>query len=140
METSDTSKILEFNDNSLNHFNETRKWTLFISIIGFIFIGVCIVIIPVLIVSSGGEGVLKGGAITTMPIVLVVLLYFFPIYWLLKFSIYSKRAIHNSDGQHLESSLKFLKYHYRFMGILIIICIAVYIIAGIAFLFSHFIR
>jgi len=134
MESIIQNKPIELTNNSLNHISETRKWTLFMSIFGFIFIGLCIVIIPIIFVTSGTLGLKGEGLLTTLPIILVAILYFFPIYFLYKFSNNSKKAILNSDGLSLEIALKYLKFHYRFMGVLVIVAIIIYSIAGVALL------
>jgi hypothetical protein len=125
---------IEFSGNSIIHLEEIRKWTLLFSVLGFIFVGICIVILPAMIIPSftGVSG--KNSIVTAMPFLGIALIYFFPLYFLLKFSIISRRAIELSDPKYLEISFRFLKLHYRFMGILICIMLIVYLIAGIVFL------
>ena len=132
MEILDQDKSLLLTNNSLGHLSETRKWTLFIAILGFIFMGFCIILIPIIFATSGLRGYNGTGLVTTLPILLVTVLYFFPIYYLFKFSVNSKKAILDSDELILEVAFKYLKYHYRFMGILVIVAIALYSIAGVA--------
>jgi hypothetical protein len=140
METSSNTQI-EFNSNSILHLSETRKWTTFISIIGFIFTGLCIILIPVIFfISHSFSSPLFKGAITTITFLVMALLYFFPIYYLFKFSSNLKTAIANVDSLALEISFKFLKFHYRFMGILIIVLIAVYAVVGLILLFTTFLK
>ncbi len=130
MESLNQSKPLELTNNCLGHINETRKWTLFISILGFIFMGFCIVLIPIIFATTGLSGIHRTGLFTVGPMILMTIFYFFPIYYLLKFSINSKKAILDSDGLLLEAAFRFLKLHYRFMGVLVIVVIVVYSIAG----------
>jgi hypothetical protein len=71
---------------------------------------------------------------------IITLIYFFPIYFLLMFSINSKKAINDSDGNHLQKAFKYLKFHYRFMGIFLIIMLCIYVILGVAFLIKFLIK
>ncbi len=136
MESNNQKASIEFNPSSISHLNETRKWTLFLSILGFIFIGLGVVLIPILIISSSINNSSIPGFATTIPLILMAIIYFFPIYYLLKFSNNSKKAIDNSDSQYLETSFKFLKLHYRFMGIFVIVILCLYMIIGIGFLIT----
>ena len=140
MENLNQSKPLELTNNCLEHISETRKWTLFISILGFIFMGFCIILIPIIFATSGLKGITKTGLLTVVPMILMTVFYFFPIYYLLKFSINSKKAILDSDGLLLEVAFKFLKLHYRFMGVLVIVAIVIYSIAGGAIALSSILK
>ncbi len=125
-----TSK-LEITDNTIGYIKELRKWTMFLSILGFIFLGIIILIIPLLIyfqVSSYNIGL---GMATIIPLILIVVIYFFPIYFLFMFSKYSKNAIENLDSNSLEIAFKYLKSHYKFMGILVTVILCIYLIAGL---------
>jgi hypothetical protein len=137
METINQSKPIELNSKSIAHLAETRKWTMFMSILGLIGIGLLAIIFLYLLTSAGSRRFGREGILTVLPLFVVCVIYFFPIYYLIKFSIFSKKAIINSDSQFLETALKYLKLHYRFMGILIIIMICIYIIIGIIALTTY---
>jgi hypothetical protein len=132
METTSQKLPIELNNLTISHLDETRKWTLFFSILGFIFMGLCIIIVPILLITSQISNA-SFSFLTVFPLILVAIIYFFPIYYLLKFSINSKKAIDTLDSQCLEVSFKFLKLHYRFMGIFTIAIIILYIILGLVF-------
>jgi hypothetical protein len=65
---------------------------------------------------------------------LLVLIYFFPIYYLFKFSAEARAALRLKDEAFLNNAMKFLKMHYRFMGILLIIVLAIYALVFAAFI------
>jgi di/tricarboxylate transporter len=123
---------LELNSQSIQHFNETRKWTMFLSVAGFIFIGLMVLVFGIAMFSAssliGGN---TSGAFTLLPLILIVGIYFFPIYFLYQFSSQSKQALETNNSELLAKSLKFLKYHYRFMGILFIIFMGIYAIMAL---------
>ncbi len=123
---------LVMDDNAINHLDETRKWTMFISIVGFTLIGIFIIVGILLIVffssiTARMPGPAFGGSpLSIIPMFFVLLLYFFPAYYLFQFSRYSKAAIRYKSNPDLNLALKYLKYYYRFLGILLIIVISLY--------------
>ena len=107
METSDNKTQLVYTENSIYHLKELRKWTFFISILGFIMIGICIVIIPIAFFSNFSNNSSTSQSLSLLPLLLVMAVYFFPIYYLFKFSSYSKKAISNSDTNAFEIAFRY---------------------------------
>jgi len=125
---------IEIEKEGLMHLFETRKWTMFLSVLGFIFIGLMMIAaLVVLTVSSKGFGF--GIAFFIMMLIFIVI-YFFPIYYLFKFSELSKIALSTKDNSQLTNALMYLKKHYQYMGILTIIGLSFYLLmfffAGVA--------
>ncbi len=131
METMLNTSKLEITDNTIGYIKELRKWTMLLSVIGFIFLGIIILIIPFLIYFQLNSYNIGLGLATTIPLILIVVLYFFPIYYLYMFSKYSKNAMDNLDTNSLEIAFKYLKSHYKFMGILVIVILCLYLIAAL---------
>ena len=122
---------IELNRLGIHYITEMRKWTLFISIIGFIGIGLMIIGGFVMVFFSGmlpGEGI---GPITVLPLILIAVIYFFPVFYLNQFSSLSKRAILFNDTNLVSEALKYLKMHFKFIGVLFIILLIIYVIVGI---------
>ena len=71
-----------------------------------------------------------------LPILLFALLYFFPVYYLLKFSTLSKLAIEGNDSKLLEEAMRYLKMMFKFMGILVIIVLSIYLLGIIVAIFG----
>ncbi len=127
--TQNESSKLELDNSALNHLKETRKWTNFLAIVAFVFLGLGLLIFFIAISASR---LTKLGGFETfffIPVILIIAVYFFPIYYLLMFSRYSAQALVNSDTAAMTEALKFLKMHYRFMGIFTIVILALYLIA-----------
>ncbi len=57
----------------------------------------------------------------------LMIIYFFPIFYLYHFSRLVKMAIIESNSEFLASALKNLKNHFQYVGILTIISLALYI-------------
>ncbi len=84
---------------------------------------------------SAGMGALGGGIISVI-YVIVALLYFFPIYYLNKFAVNVKRAISSNDSAQMTEAFRFLKSHYKFIGILMIIMLSIYALIFIISIFA----
>jgi len=76
-----------------------------------------------------------GGQAAVMGVVYVIMsaIYFFPILYLYKFSNDLKGALNGNNGSQLELALGNLKSHYKFIGILTIVMLGIYLLA---FLFA----
>ena len=140
MENNEIKEKLEFNNQSLNHLNTTRKWTMFFSILGFIGLGFMLIISLVLMTGGLLNSLPDAASFSAAPLgivgfmyIIIAVLYFFPIYFLLQFSINSKKAILYKDEYLLEKALRNLKNHYMFVGVLTIIMFSFYIIFVLAF-------
>ena len=127
---------LVLDNSTLIHLEETRKWTLFLSILGFVYM-VFMIIAVLVIATIGIAGTFPGmGSLMLIPALLFLCIFFFPVYYLLQFSKYSKVAIMNRDSQALSTALLFQKRHYRFLGILTIVMIGMYLIMIPFFIFT----
>ena len=127
-----TDKKIILGSNSIQQITQTRKWTMLLSITGLIFIGlITAVIIAAFFSESSTKSILN-----VLPLMIIVLIYFFPIYYLLQFSRYSKIAITNLEENVINIALKYLKLHFRFMAILIMISLFIYVIVGASILIT----
>jgi hypothetical protein len=119
---------LELDNAAVDHLAETRKWTMFLSILGFIFTGLMLIFAIILATVSGYYARTGMTALTIIPFLLLCLIYIFPIYYLFRFSTYSKQALDKKDNGLLSMAFGYLKMHYRFMGILMIVIGGIYIL------------
>ncbi|MFW5663399.1 MAG: hypothetical protein ACOCYD_00015 [bacterium] len=128
-------KLLELEHHGKLHLNETRKWTMFLSVLGLVFIGLMIVavVIGLFFMGAASDLPFNTGYLSLIPMLVVMAIYFFPIYFLLRFSILTKKAIVESNSRLLTKALSYLKMHYQFMGILAIIVLGIYLVV---FLFA----
>lgn len=129
METPETNIIL--NKENLHDLNETRKWTFFLAILGFI--GVALMVIAALFIgsfleSSGQQMPVPHGALTGLYL-LFAIIYFFPILYLYKFSTSTRKAVHENSEHELTSAFTNLKRHYKFIGIIAIVVLVMYALA-----------
>ncbi|PSK91933.1 hypothetical protein [Taibaiella chishuiensis] len=121
---------------------ETTRWTKFLAIMGFIFVGLMIIIALVLLVAGSalsaysGSGLAVLGATGGSIVMLVIIaLYVYPIYALWKFSTNMKSGINTANQEQIIEGFRYQKNMYRFMGILMIIVLAFYLLTIIASVF-----
>lgn len=129
----------------------TAKWGKFMAIVGFVVVGLLVlgaIFMNVLIgMFTGelmnaipsdaaiGEGALIGVMQTTYTILFIVVavLYFFPTFYMYKFSVKAINAVNERNADDIELSFKNLKSYFKFMGILTIIMIAYYVLVFLVF-------
>lgn len=140
MENNESLFELQIDQPVTNYLSETAKWGKFIGIMGFIGCGIMLLagVFASTWMSSlrSVEGI--GGSATFMMALYIglALLYFFPCLYLFNFASKMQKALRSNDQIQLTESFKNLKSCYKFMGILIIIILALYaliFIGGIIF-------
>lgn len=113
------------------HFLEMAKWTKFLAIMGFIMMGIMIV-----------AGLFMGSIFASLPVyntvgalsgigfavfyTLISAIYFYPVYALYKFSTLIKQALAHNDTAIFNEAIAYKKNMYKYMGILMIIILAMY--------------
>ena len=137
MENSPEIRKIEIEENTLKVLDKTRKWTMFFAILGFIGLGL-IVIVGIfagvfLSVFNGGVSPLGFPEWMVYVVILIcAVLYFFPVLYLFRFSKHTSNAVKTLDKQELHKAFKNLKAYYVYTGVLLIIVLSIYIIAFIA--------
>ncbi|MEN2400392.1 hypothetical protein GKZ90_0011425 [Flavobacterium sp. MC2016-06] len=137
---------LQLDQTAKDFLRETAKWAYFLSIMGYIFIGLLVVvaifagsIFASMSSSMPGMGMMAGmGTLIGGLYFVIAALYFFPIYYLNKFAVNTKKAFRDNDSEALTSSLGYLKSHYKFIGIMtlsVLILYAIIFVFGILGLF-----
>ena len=127
---------LHLSGQSRSYLRETAKWGRFLAIVGFVMLGLLVLMgifagsAMGLLLSGmpGADASLLPTGLFTAYFLIFAVIYFFPIYYLYKFSNQMKLALNNDDEMSLESSFSNLKSLYKFMGILTIIMLALYAI------------
>ncbi|HEV7780385.1 MAG TPA: hypothetical protein VGO58_03920 [Chitinophagaceae bacterium] len=111
-----------------NHLKESAKWGRLIAISGFILLGVLFIISIIFIIetintysvySKQEKSTEIAGMI--MLFLIAAAFYFFPCYYLLKFSAKMKTALISDDIPTLNEAFKNLRLMLRFFGIVTII-------------------
>ncbi|WP_461640021.1 hypothetical protein [Labilibaculum euxinus] len=110
------------------YLRETAKWAKFLAIVGFIFMGFMVLGSFVVFALAGSMASILPFPIGGIGFLYLVLagVYFFPIYYLLQFANKAKLALAGKSTQSLTESMKYMKSHYKFMGIFTIVMLALY--------------
>ncbi len=123
---------LRLNSQAKRFLNEAAGWARFLSVLGLILITLQALVVLSVIFFGAFSGLSMGpfeGSVIMLIYGLMALFYFFPLYYLFLFSERAKRAIATDDDIALEDCFGYLRSHYKFVGIIIIILLAVYILA-----------
>lgn len=135
-----TQNQLQINEFIKSALLEAAKWAKFISIIGFISLGLMVLMgfFMGAIMSSFGamsefSGVsnpfgMIGGAFFVILYLLIALVYYFPIKYLYDFSSKVKKAFEVQDQMLFDEAILKLKSHYKYIGIVMIIVFSLYIL------------
>jgi hypothetical protein len=130
------------------HLAEAAKWAKFLSILGFIFCGLIVLIgiffgsfmsvfssryasnpYDELPVSSTGFG-----AAMAVYYIVLALIYFFPCLFMYRFATKMKTALTSNNQEVLNTSFQNLKASFRYVGIITIIMLAFVVLAFIVLL------
>jgi hypothetical protein len=130
-------KKIELEEDSLRDIDTTRKWSMFMAILGFIALGLMLIIgiIAALFLSVFNGGSIPGtsswGFLPGAIMIVLFVIYFFPILYLYRFSNHAGIAVRTIDKSHMQKAILYLRKYYVYMGILLIIVLVVYFVAFI---------
>ena len=133
MEPDTEERKIELGKETIKHLNTARKWTMFLSIFGFILLGIIIII--GIIAGTFLTAFKSGGTNAKIPDYLVfviflvcALVYSFSVHSLFRFSKHLAEAVKTYDTLELHKAFRSLKSYFIFFGIFIIIILALYIV------------
>jgi MFS family permease len=131
---------IELTDEAFGYLNEIRKWTTFFSILGFIGIVLMVIfgLFAGLIFSKlGYKNMYFPSTLFGVIYLFFGIVYLLPVLYLFKFSMHAKKAIKMQHQQSISNAFKNMKSHFKFMGILTIIFLSLYIFSGFIFLITR---
>ena len=137
METPSEERKIEIGAEALNHLNSAWKWTMFISILGFIFLGLLIVagvVTSTFLSAFKTQEANLGIPESLMIIILIVIaaIYFFPVFFLFRFSRNTRDAIQTLDRRKLEKAFRNLRIYFTYIGIMVIVVLSIYLVTLLA--------
>jgi len=140
---SETNQLF-LSEEALSHLDVARKWTMFLAIMGFIGSGFLVLfgLFFTFVMRAFGRSHEFGAIVPILLGILYVVLgiaYFFPSYFLLRFSSNAKSALATRAEQPLTLSFKYLRAFFLFVGVAVVAVIVLYIlIIAAAILFGIF--
>ncbi len=137
METPSEERKIEIGAEALNHLNSAWKWTMFLSILGFIFLGLLIVagvVTSTFLSAFKTQEANLGIPESLMIIILIVIaaIYFFPVFFLFRFSRNTRDAIQTLDKRKLEKAFRNLRIYFTYIGIMVIVVLSIYLVTLLA--------
>jgi hypothetical protein len=129
MEQEKQNNPLIISEISLSELASIRKWTFFLAIMGFI--GSAFMVLFGFFFGLMSKFIPQEGATSKFPGVIIMLLYFMigivyiiPSLFLFNFSSKTKIALSTHSEVPFSEALNYLRLHFRFMGIMAIIGVA----------------
>ena len=110
---------------------ETAKWAKFLSIVGFVGIGLIVIVgLVMLIVGSEMESFGNTSATGLVIVIyfIIAVLYFLPVYYLYNFAKHIRYGLRSEDQYSLTTGFENLKSHYKYVGIMMIIVLSLYVL------------
>jgi len=133
LENTDSAIKTELEQESLKDLDKTRKWAMFLAILGFIGVVVLLVVglsavLFLCIFNKGDTSSTYPGWLACSIFIASAVLYFFPVLYLFRFSKNISDAVKTPDKQLLTKAFRNLKYCFTWFGIVIIVAIILYVV------------
>lgn len=132
MEELDAEKRMEIKPETLRNLDTARKWTMFLSVFGFILTGLILVLalatgtfLAAFRPADAGPDFQK--LALSFAVFVAVILFFLCVLFLFRFSRCMRDAVQSHDMKKLDKAIKNLKLFFKFAGLILITAIAVYV-------------
>lgn len=137
METNSDDRKMEIGPEVLNCLNSTRKWTTFLSILGFIVLGLLIIagLTASFFFATFKTREANLGIPESIMIILFIIagaIYFFPVFFLFRFSRNTRDGIQKLNPLKLQKGFNNLRLYFTYIGIMVIVVLSIYVIALVA--------
>ncbi|MBG7612912.1 hypothetical protein IU405_11705 [Polaribacter sp. BAL334] len=132
---------LKLTSEAKGYLKETANWAFFLSIIGFIGIGILVIIALFASTIMGSMPQTQQlpfdmGKMVAIIYLVLAAIYLFPVYYLMQFANKMKAALSLKEDAILTESFQMLKSHYKFMGVFTIIIISLYAMIFVVAMFG----
>jgi hypothetical protein len=132
MENPQEPARIEIGPETLKHLNTLRKWTMLLAVSGFIFLGLIItlgLITGTFLTAFSNSDKMPGlpDVLVYAAFITVILIIFFPILFLFRFSKHTSKAVETLDRKEMHIAIKYLKRYFIYIGVLLIVILSVYI-------------
>lgn len=132
---------LQITEQTIRNLNITRKWAKFIAIVNFVFLGLLALVAIFLIIAGAGLGMSLNMpsfpfSIVGIVYLVIIAIAFIPNLYLFKFATNMGRAINLREQMSSEQSFRYLMAYFRFIGILLLISVCIYVLMIIIYLIA----
>ena len=134
IENKSTTETSIFNLNEIKGFLfETAKWGKFIAIVGYVGMGIMIILGLLVMIGKSSFGQFTGHNSTVgilgIIYIIMAIIYYFPVTYLYKFSKQIRNGLLANDELSITTGFSNLKSLFKFTAILIIVMLAMYGVA-----------
>lgn len=119
---------LLINSDGLQLLREIAKWGRFLAIAGYVALAFLLIIGLISGFVIADKFQVETGIFIIIFYSIFVAVYIFPVYYLHQFSKNMSTALDNNDSGKLTSALVYLQSHYKFLGVLTLILLSIYIL------------
>jgi hypothetical protein len=130
--TQPVENLFTINSEIKGYLLETSKWGKFLAIIGYVGMGLLLLLGLAFIV---GFSIFSSVSNVGFPMrimgfiyILISVVYYFPVNYLYKFSIQFKQGFNSINQQTITSGFENLKSLFKFMGIFTIVVLSIYVL------------
>lgn len=123
---------MEIGPETIKNLNILRKWTMFLAVAGFIFLG--LIIILGLITGIFLTFFNRSDKIPGLPDLLMIAIFiamalinFFPVFFLFRFSKRTSIAVSTLDTRAMHRAFRDLKLFFIYLGVLLIVLLSFYL-------------
>ncbi|GET29752.1 DUF5362 family protein [Prolixibacter sp. SD074] len=134
------NKGITLSDDALRQISQIAKWAQFLAIIGFVV--AALIVVAGLFMGSfmsifkemSGNIQMPHMPFMALSVVYIILggIYFIPSWFLYKFSTETRKALLGNDEEILTEALSNLRRTFKFLGIMTIVIIGLYVLVIIA--------
>lgn len=144
---SEEPKNLQIDEHAEYQLYETVRWGKFLGIICIVLLSLGIVFTAVAVIGFSAASAIATGSsgvevwpITTMFlfVIVVMLLYIYPVYSLLKFSGQTKKGLQIKSQEMFNDGLRHLKNLFKFIGIYIVVIVCLYVLMFVLVIVNGF--
>lgn len=107
------------------YLSDTVRWTKFLAIMGFIFVGIMVLAAIGFSLSVGIKAPV-GMSVYIFIYAVLACVYVYPTIALYQFSVFVKKAIVGNDSSLLNTAFRHQRNLYRYVGILLILTLLIY--------------
>lgn len=124
---------LQIDTLTISHLASTAKWAKFISIVGFIMSALIVLVaffagsLMSTFSPASNAGYMSGNFLTIIYLI-CALLFFLPNLFLFNYAGKMQQALNGNDQNALNNSFAQLKGYFRFIGIMMIVIISIYVL------------
>jgi len=132
---------LSVDETSKLHLTEVAKWARFLAIVGMVFLvlmlfaGLYLAITLASLESQfetdvgRSRSMFGAGFASVLVYVIIAIIWFFPLFYLLRFSTEVRKALDGENQEILNAAFQSLKVCFRYVGIVTIIILVIYALA-----------